>query len=260
MNTLLVNNRRRPLLVSLGCALSLLLGACGSDASNSPTSDTLASPSTTSTPTTLAATTVAPIPTSPATQPPPPPPTTTTSPPTTVAPTTTIPETTTTLPAGAALVLRNDGIGDARFGTDPDEVIAYISGVVGAPVQDSGWVDAISRTCRGTEVRFVTWGDLTLAFGDDSDVSSGRRHFVSWSFGPAAEPLAAPAGMATAEGISIGSSVVDIGRAYPTASLFEGDELSTASAQIADGLFAFLTGTSDSGVVTAMLGGQGCGE
>ncbi len=260
--TLPMRNPRRSLGFVICCAACLLATACSSDensSSVSTTSDTLAVPSTTTTTTTttivVAPTTAAPTITIPA-------PTTTLPAPTstTAAPTTTVAPTTTTLPPGASLSLANDGIGDARFGAEPGEVIAYISGVVGEQNEDSGWVDAISRTCAGTAIRFVRWGDLTLLFGDESSVASGPRHFFAWEFGPAAEIEPAPAGLATPEGISIRSSVVDIGRAYPTATLFEGDELATASAHIDDNLFAFITDTKDSGVITAMLGGQGCGE
>ena len=247
--------RARVLLV----AGALSLAACASDdaASDSTVSDTLAPPSTTVvTTTTLAPTTDAPTTTVAAVT------TTAVATTTTAAATTTTEAVTTTTepPAGAALTLDDDGIGETTFGNDPDEVILYVNRLVGDPDEDTGWVDALSRTCPGTEVRSVRWDDLTLLFGDDSSVDSGRRHFFAWSFGPATEVQASPAGVATAEGISIGSTVADIGRAYPSASLFEGDELSTASAHINDNLFAFITSTDDGGVVTAMLGGQGCGE
>lgn len=266
--------RTRAIRVAIVCAVVVAAGSCGSDEDSASTPNTFADPSTTTTAVgdTIAATdppatvvveptvTAAAVPTTiaqPATTTPA---TTTPATTTTAATTTTVEATTTTIPPGASLSLRSDGLGDAPFGAEPDEVVAYVSVLVGEPVQDSGWVDAISRTCPGTEVRFVQWGDLTLLFGDDSGVATGRRHFFAWSFGPAADIKASPIGVATSEGISIASSVEDIGRAYPSTRLFEGDELSTASASIEPDLLAFVTTTRDDGVITAMLGGQGCGE
>ena len=118
---------------------------------------------------------------------------------------------------------------------------------------------ASSRTCPGTEVRFITWNDLTLTFGDESNVSSGRQHFYAWSLGPPAGAVV-PFGMHTPEGIGIASTVAEIKVAYPAVALFEGDELALASAHISEALFAFLTETADNGSIVAMLGGQGCGE
>jgi hypothetical protein len=179
---------------------------------------------------------------------------------TTAAPTTTPAPTTTTTPPGAKLPLRFDGIGDVRFGTDPDDSVAVISGVLGAPTSDSGWVDAASRTCPGSEVRFVKWGDLTMEFSDDSSVSSGRRHFFAWVFGPAAGLALVPQGMKTPEGIGIGSTVAELRAAYPAADLFTDDELAGPYSALQEGLLAFLSDPTDTGVVTSMVGGQGCGE
>lgn len=262
--------RTRAIHFAIMCALMVGASSCGSDEDSASTSNTLADPSTTTTAvaatvasTNPSATVVVVVPTvAPETS-------TTAKTVTTIAATTTtaaattttvVETTTTTIPPGASLSLRSDGIGDAPFGAEPDEVVGYVSALVGDPAEDSGWVDAISRTCPGTEVRHVRWGDLTLVFGDDSAVATGRRHFFAWSFGPAADIEASPRGVATSEGISIASSVADIGRAYPATRLFEGDELSTASASIEADLLAFLTTTRDDGVITAMLGGQGCGE
>jgi len=245
--------------VTLCLGASLLVG-CSSDEEPTTTTvvETLAPVVTTTTPTTTAMETTAlptTVPETPTTAPPP----VTMAPTTTVAPTTTIAATTTTVPVGAALSLDDDGIGDSVFGNDPDLVVSYISGILGGPAEDSGWVDAITRTCPGTEVRLVRWGDLTLFFGDDTSVTSEFRHFFAWSFGPPADFVQSPAGLTTPTGIRLGSTVADVGRAYPGARLFSGDDLGTASIQINDDLFAFVTSSEESGVVTAILGGQGCG-
>jgi len=125
--------------------------------------------------------------------------------------------TTTTIPPGASLTLRGDGIGDATFGNDADDVTSYISGILGGPTADSGWFNAASQTCPGTEARFVFWNDLLLVFGDESNISTGRRHFYYWSLGPPAGLEIDPARGHDVEGIGVGSTVADIRAAYPDA-------------------------------------------
>ena len=168
----------------------------------------------------------------------------------------------TTVPVGASITLRPDGVGDALFGAEPEGVIAYLRGLLGPPSTDSGWVSAVQRTCPGTEVRNVTWGDLALLFGDQSNVSTLRRHFFAWSYGPPAGEVIAPFGLVTAAPalIGIGSTVSQLRAAYPSAVIFAGDELVGPWAKISEGLVAYLTNTGPAGVVTSFVGGTGCGE
>lgn len=178
---------------------------------------------------------------------------------TAVTTSTTAPAPTTTLPPGAAIALRADGLGDALFGAAPDGVLTYITGILGAPSTDSGWVSAPERTCPGTEVRGVSWGDLSLLFGDET----GLRQFFGWSYGPPLSGAAlTPAGMATAAParISSGSTVAQVIAAYPDTALNPGDDLYPPSASFGAGLFAFVTNIGPEGVITSMLGGGGCGE
>jgi hypothetical protein len=163
---------------------------------------------------------------------------------------------------GASINLREDGIGDALFGAEPEGVINYLKGLLGAPSSDTGWVSAPERTCPGKEVRNVVWGDLSLMFGDQSLVSSDRRHFFEWSYGPPAGEVISPLGMTTAPParIGIGSTVTQLRTAYPSATLFAGDELVGPSASITGDLVAFVTNTGPTGVVTSLVGGHGCGE
>lgn len=238
--------------VSLGfavCAVSsVLVAACSNSSAGSSTAATdVSSTADASTSTVAPTTTVSAS-------------TTTTAAATT---TTTPPETTTTVPVGAAISLRSDGVGDALFGAEPESVIDYINGLLGAPTSDSGWVSAPERTCPGTEVRSLSWGDLSLLFGDQSTVSGGRRHFFNWSYGPArAGAIIVPAGMTTAAPgrIRVGSTVAQLRAAYPTAIISAGDEIVGPSATISDGLIAFLSNPTSSGVVISLVGGFGCGE
>jgi hypothetical protein len=170
--------------------------------------------------------------------------------------------TSTTVPTAAELILRNDSLGTALFGTDPDGVVRYVSSIIGDPTADTGWVDPISlgAPCPGSEVRFVTWGDLVLFFTDDSPVSRGTRHFASYAYGPPFAAEIEPLGLLTSAGISVGSTVRDLLVAHPEAIVNPEDELTGPSFQIAEGLFGFLTGIGDGDTIISFVGGFGCGE
>ncbi|MFO7701022.1 MAG: hypothetical protein R6W79_10510, partial [Acidimicrobiia bacterium] len=74
------------------------------------------------------------------------------------ATTTTSGATTTTTDPEAALELSDEGlqVGDTwvPFGTGDAQTIAAISGILGAPNRDSGWIDSFSEygTCPGSTV------------------------------------------------------------------------------------------------------------
>jgi hypothetical protein len=178
---------------------------------------------------------------------------------TTAVPTTTTEApTTTTVPPGSLLPLRADGIGDARFGADPDDVVKYITTVLGPFTGDSGWVDAPSRECPGTEVRYVAWGDLNLIFSDSSKYATGRRHFFTWAYGPPEGVAIVPAAMTTLDGIGIGSTVAQLKAKYPAARVFAGDAAGTGSSTLTADLYAFMNGADDNSVIVGMLGGEPC--
>ncbi len=192
--------------------------------------------------------------------------TATTSTTSTTAPTTsttsTIVQTSTTVvdPAVLALVLSGDGIGTAGFGAEPDGVIAYLNSYLGEPTNDTGWVDPLTiGICSGTELRRVSWGVLTLLFGDVSSVVQGRRHFFGYTYGDQAEIGADPVGLTTSRGVMIGSRVVDVTAAYPAVQIFPEDDFTPPVFVVNDSLRGFLTGVDDAATVTAIIGGDDCG-
>lgn len=209
-------------------------------------------------------------------------PTTTTStlPPPTLPPTTTIATTTTTTsttttttaapdattttaPTVAAqdLVLTTMGIGSAEFGADPEGVIGYISSFLGGPTDDTGWVDPFTIcTISGNELRLVSWGSLTLTFGDFSNVLEGRRHFFAYGYGVDGQIGVPPVGLETDRNITVGSRVIDLLAAYPGVVLNPEDDFFAPSFRVNDNLRGFLTGLADDDTVTVILGGIGCGE
>ena len=232
------------------------LESCGGDGSATPPS-TLAPLVTT---TTIAAppTTLAPAPTAAPT-------TIAASTTTSVAPTTSTSAasttTSTTVAPAAALVLRDDGLGDALFGADAEGVIQYITSILGVPTDDSGWADPFESfgICPGNEVRGVTWGDLQLLFSDESVVLKGRRHFFNYVYGPPAGTSILPAGMSTANGVGIGSSVAELRVAYPNVQVYP-EDIYGPYFVVNDDLIGFLTGVSDNDEIISFIGGNGCGE
>jgi hypothetical protein len=224
---------------------ALTFAACGgSDDDTAPTTEfTLDLPTTSSTTTSTTSTTTSTTSTT----------STTTS--TTVAPSTTIAD-----PAVAELLLSGDGIGTAGFGADPDGVVEYLNSYLGPPSNDTGWIDPLSiGLCAGTELRQVSWGVLTLLFGDVSEVVQGRRHFFGYAYGDQGEIGAAPVGLETTRGVAIGSRVVDVRAAYPAATINPEDDFTPPFFFVNDSLRGFLTGVTDDATVTAILGGGDCG-
>jgi hypothetical protein len=187
---------------------------------------------------------------------------------TTVAPTTTSTttstSTTTTIPPPLGvdeLILSDRGIGAALLGAAPDGVISYITSVLGSPTDDTGWVDPSTFfACSGTTVRRVEWGVLTLVFGDESPLASGRAHFMSYTYGAVDRLGDEPQELRTASGVELGSTVADLRVAHPEVSLDEGDPAVDIppSFFVSDGLRGLLTGIDDDDLVIVVFGGTGC--
>ena len=82
-------------------------------------------------------------------------------------------------------MLSDEGIGAAVFSGDPDGVVAFLELVswtadgrhrLGRPVRDQ-------QLCVGTQLRVVSFGSLSLTFGDVSPVLEGRPHFFAYTYG-----------------------------------------------------------------------------
>ncbi len=187
--------------------------------------------------------------------------TTTTTPPTTSTTSSTVaPSTTVADPATVELLLSGDGIGTAGFGADPEGVVEYMNSYLGPPSNDTGWIDPLTiGVCPGDDLRQVSWGVLTLLFGDVSEVVQGRRHFYGYSYGEAGEIGSAPIGLQTTRGVTIGSRVVDVRAAYPAATFDPESDFSPPFFFVNDSLRGFLTGVTDDATVTTILGGGECG-
>jgi len=189
--------------------------------------------------------------------------TTTTAPPETT--TTTLAPVTTTTTAAAVVELSDEGIqaGDTwvYFGYDDEATIAAVSAVLGSPTIDSGWVE--EPLCPPPAVRTVRWNDLWLLFTQaDTDFwSGGVPHFFTFYYSGATPEIY------TTEGIGLGSSLEMLEAAYggPSYTIGEspfavGEGFWTYDLQTWTGMWGFATGQTAVDTVTAINGGQGCGE
>ena len=148
-------------------------------------------------------------------------------------------------------MLHTNGVGPLAFGAGPDAAIEFIGGALGPVTDDSGWVESFTSpfgVCPGAVVRGVSFGSLTLLFGDPD----GRREFYAWSYsGFSGDTF----GLVTARGIGLGSTADDIVAAYPGTDVVPEDDVVGSFADTVDGRF-FL----DDGAVNGMYGGAACGE
>jgi hypothetical protein len=241
------------LVVLAGLILYQVFGDGGSVTTTSATSTTSAS-STTSTPSSTTTSEAATSTTAEATT-------------TTAAETTTTTEaaTTTTAPE---VFLTPQGIGDIRFGTDPDTAIGELTELFGDPDEDSDWVESFSvfGTCPGTEVRVVRWESLQAYFTDGATEWSpeGIRHFFHYSQSVPVEPDAPVIQITTEEGVRLGSTVAELESAYGDDVTISDDPVFGSTWQVdapgADFIGGYLTGITQEHVVTAINGGIGCGE
>jgi hypothetical protein len=162
----------------------------------------------------------------------------------------------------SALILRSEGLGEVPFGAEPEMVISYVSGLLGSPTADTGWVEVESALllCERESFRQVEWGVLRLEFGDLTLDEVDQMQFIGWDYGLDGRLGEQPEGIITELGVGLGARVDELLDAYPAAQLFEGDEGNYPPSFIgAGGLEGFTTGTGSSDVVTVLKGGTRCG-
>jgi hypothetical protein len=123
-------------------------------------------------------------------------------------------------------VLSPGGIGPTAIGDQEEEVIAALTELLGSPDKDSGWIASRSEvygSCPGAEVRAVGWGSfyaiLSYDGGLSNDGGAGSGTLSSWTYGFDHDTSLAGVdpwelGLATAEGIGIGSSLAEVRQAY----------------------------------------------
>ncbi|MBT8212819.1 MAG: hypothetical protein KJN71_06710, partial [Acidimicrobiia bacterium] len=160
-------------------------------------------------------------------------------------------------PAQEALVLGSNGLGLVALGEEPEATIAAVSGQLGAPTNDTGWIDAAATTCAGNEFREVSWDGLVLRFNDAADATApdGGRHFFGYSgFGDV--------GLTTPEAIGLGATVAELETAYGKAFSTENSPAVGPTWRVEGDLFfgGGLSGVGADDVVTSIEGGILCAE
>lgn len=128
------------------------------------------------------------------------------------------------------MVLEPQGLGVAAFGDDEVNTVAVISLVLGQPWEDTGWLDD-EEGCTGSN-RHVTWliqaddppgTDHPAFLVVDFTTTGGAPYFSQYSYRSAdlatLDPIAG--GLATAEGISLGSTLAAFSDAYSDPDFFD---------------------------------------
>lgn len=103
---------------------------------------------------------------------------------------------------GAGLTLAPDGLGAVDFGEDEGAALAVLEELLGDPVEDG------PQPCESEEdtVRFVRWGNLSVAFPD------GR--FSGYIIGLYYRPDSPERRVSTEEGIALGASAASLLAVY----------------------------------------------
>lgn len=159
--------------------------------------------------------------------------------------------------------LRGDGLGVTAFGDMPEYTLAALTAALGEPSSDTT-EPAFSSfgTCPGTTLRAVEWGGLVVLITDGATaygIESGP-HFFAYMY-RSDDSL----GLATPEGVGLGSTVAELRAAYgEQVRVNPEQEVFGPSFEVGaygpGGVYGLLDGTDDASTVTEVAAGQPCGE
>lgn len=103
-----------------------------------------------------------------------------------------------------------DGLGVVRFGEPADSAIPGLVEALGREPSGDETMEAVRGGFGGTAVRFVEFGPLVAIVNDGSYYrNDGVMHLAGWTLA-----ATGPSDLATPEGITIGSTVEDLRRAF----------------------------------------------
>ncbi|MEO6205127.1 MAG: hypothetical protein ABIO67_07075 [Mycobacteriales bacterium] len=171
--------------------------------------------------------------------------------------------------------LTGDGVdlpdGLVEFGADITDVRARLVAALGEPSKDTGVGDSFSfyGTCPGRRLQGLEFygGALRLLFGD---VIGPGLTFFQWSLAREGQPQDAPTASAfvgdvTTYEFGVNTPLGDLRTAVAadTLKITQPQDQFPAGFHLTDqsaGFFGYLTGTGDTDLVTAVIGGEGCGE
>ena len=158
-----------------------------------------------------------------------------TRPETTPVPETSLPET--TLPpatfvedpiVAADLYLQPEGLGPLPFGSNAERTVTVLTGALGNPDNDTGWVpaDLDFLQCPGIRARVVNWGSLTVYLSDGPTEwgAEGDEHLFSFTYS-LLEGQSLPAGpeLRTSEGLRLGTTLSRASSIYGEAAITYSD-------------------------------------
>lgn len=190
--------------------------------------------------------------------------TTTTTVPATTTTTTTVPATTTTttIPEPEFGFFVN-GLGVVDFGATPEEVMAALDPLFGAPATDSGWI--FEPICPGDEFRFLQYGDVLFDFRVLFTTAplfqpEGTGHFYTFNYNGETDVGVEP------PALTVGTTVAQLEALYPSVVYQDNPFIQGVTDYIVEGstefeqLYGQVSGTDPDDVVESVQGGIGCGE
>jgi hypothetical protein len=163
----------------------------------------------------------------------------------------------TTLPPLPELELSEQGFGFVSFGQPTDAVLAEVSRLFGAPVED------VDQPCGDQAGRWTRWGNLSAL--------SREGAFVGFIAGIHYPDDAPPIGVRTEEGLSLDASARELRDLYGARVAFsdpeegfEGSEVRSFGidgyllGQSSEGIGGYLEGDLETGTVITIVGGDLC--
>ena len=168
------------------------------------------------------------------------------------------------------VVLTWDGLGVVAVGDERDPAVAALTERLGAPTAVAGPVPAASGpfgVCAGDQLWAYEWGPLRVLFSDGERAGVGAvgpRLLVVYYGAGGREPDGEPPVVLTDRGITLGSTLADLRRAYGAhaVEVYEDEgRLVYFEAGPEDRLLSGYLSTADgSGVVQSLVAGSPCGE
>ncbi len=161
--------------------------------------------------------------------------------------------TTSTVSLTPDVVLEPDGLGVVAFGDEANRVLAALAGRLGPPTDDG----PLPACPSGELDRLVRFGELSVLVA----TTGGVERFVAWDIGPSSGAVTR---LATAEGISVGSTLAQLRSAYGERLQLTRDDPFGPGFEIDLGgrsrLGGTLTGTGTGDTVATLAGGSAsCG-
>lgn len=165
------------------------------------------------------------------------------------------------------LRLQPEGLGPVPFGTGVDRTLTVLTGALGAPDLDSGWMpaDVEQLRCPGARARRVAWGSLDVFFSDGpTDWGPDLyEHFFSFAY-TLPEGASSPDGpsLRTSEGLQLGAALSRAAAIYGESAVTR-DHATRGTFLEVDVpgpgyLLGNFTGPGDDDRLVALVGGMAC--